>query len=172
LARLDGTYRWGDTFDFGKTKMVVVPAPGHTPGFSVLYFPQDGVVYCSDIDLTSYGPWCQNSDQFITSAYQTAKLDADFFITGHEKGVVTREEFVNGLDKYLAVICQRDRRLFASLTEPASFAEIVSRGLFYGSRIREDEFLYCWEWTMDQEHLHRLIDQGRVEFKDGKYYRL
>jgi hydroxyacylglutathione hydrolase len=171
LARLDGTYRWGEVFDLGHTKMEVIAAPGHSPGFSVMYFPQEGIVYCGDIDLTSFGPLCQDSDQFIESAHRVANLDADIFITSHESGVVSKSEFVSRLDKYLDVLVIRDQKLLDNLVAPITFEEIVKMGIFYGPRIFKDQFLYCWEWAMAKEHLRRLIKQGLVVSENGKCMR-
>lgn len=171
LARLDGTYKWGDVIDFGHTSMEVIPAPGHTPGFSVMLFPDEGIVYCTDIDLTNFGPWCADSDQFIETAYRIGGLDADVFITGHESGVVTKSEFNSRLDKYLSVICKREDLLHKALEKPMTFIEIVKMGLFYGTRISEDVFIYSWEWSICKEHLRRLVNQGLVVCEQGKYYR-
>lgn len=171
LARLDGTYTGEDSFDFGHVKMEIIPAPGHSPGYCVLYFPDEGVVYCGDIDLTKYGPWCYNSDQFIISARRVAELNADTFVTGHEEGVVTKAEFNDRLDEYLGIIYQRDTKLLNALNRPMSFKEIVQKGLFYGPRIFADDFLYCWEWAMDKEHINRLVDQDLVVRNQDKYFR-
>lgn len=171
LARLDGTYRWGDTIDFGHTKMEVISAPGHSPGFSVMYFPQEGIVYSGDIDLTSFGPWCHDSEQFVNSANQVADLEADIFITSHESGIVSKSEFTARLGKYLDVLDIRDSKLLKALERPSGFEEIVRMGTFYGPKIFKDQFMYCWEWAMTKEHLQRLIKQGRVVNEKGKYTR-
>ncbi|NLV21920.1 MAG: MBL fold metallo-hydrolase [Syntrophomonadaceae bacterium] len=169
LARLDETYCWGDVIDFGHSKMEIIPAPGHSPGFSVMYFPQEGIVYCSDIDLTKFGPWCQNSAQYIESARRVARLDADTFITGHESGIVSKDEFISRLDQYLDVIFIRDKMLLANLGSAVTFEELVRKGTFYGPKIFKDEFVYCWEWSMTKEHLQRLISQGLAAVENGKY---
>lgn len=169
LGRLDDTYQWGDVFDFGHTKMEVISAPGHSPGFSVMYFPEEGIVYCADIDLTSFGPWCEDSEQFIASAHKVAKLDADTFITGHEVGSVSKAEFNARLEQYLDVLIRRDQRMLEKMVQPLAFEEIVPMGIFYGPRIFADEFMYNWEWNMDKHHLQRLIKQELVVLKNGKY---
>ncbi|MGE5380913.1 MAG: MBL fold metallo-hydrolase [Methylocystaceae bacterium] len=171
LARLGGTYRWGETIDFGHTKMEIVAAPGHSKGFSVMYFPDQGIVYCGDIDLTKHGPWCEDADQFIASAHRVAELDADIFITSHQRGLVTKAEFAAELERYLEVIPQRDHQILNCIKEPMSLEDIVRIGLVYGSRIFTDEFLYCWEWAVIKEHLNRLVNQGLVIFDHGKYRR-
>ena len=97
-ARLHGTYKWGDIIDFGHTKMRIIAAPGHSAGFCCLHFPELGVVYTGDIDLTAFGPWYFGADGdigcFIDSALSLPKLDADTFITGHEEGILSRPAFI------------------------------------------------------------------------------
>jgi glyoxylase-like metal-dependent hydrolase (beta-lactamase superfamily II) len=151
--------------------MEIVAAPGHSPGFSVMFFPQEGIVYCGDIDLTNFGPSCRNSELFIESAYKIADLDADVFITSHETGIVSKAEFVSRLDQYLDVISQRDHKLLNALDKPMSLAEIAHKGTFYGPKILADEFVYYWEWTMVKEHLRRLINQSLVGMEQGYYVR-
>ncbi len=47
-SRVDGEYTWGDVMDFGKTRMYVLGAPGHSGGFSCMYFPEYGAIYVGD----------------------------------------------------------------------------------------------------------------------------
>ena len=171
MARLDGTYRWGDVFDFGQVRMEVIPAPGHSPGFNVMYFPLQGVVYCSDIDLTAFGPWGEDYDQFIASARRIAQLDADTFVTGHESGIVSKNDFITRLDQYLEGIDRRDKVLLGKLSRPKTQDEIIKDGTFYGPRIFKDEFVYCWEWYIVRQHLQRLLKQGLVKIENGHYVR-
>ncbi len=171
MARLDGTYSWGDVFDFGQVRMEVIPAPGHSSGFNVMYFPLQGVVYCSDIDLTTFGPWGEDYDQFVASARRIAQLDADTFVTGHESGIVSKNEFISRLDQYLEGINRRDQILLGKLSRPKTLNEIIKEGTFYGYRIFKDDFVYCWEWYMVRQHLQRLLKQGMVTFENGSYVR-
>ena len=171
MARLDETYRWGDVFDFGRVRMEVIPAPGHSQGFNVMYFPLQGIVYCSDIDLTAFGPWGEDYDQFVESARRVAQLDADTFVTGHESGIVSKNEFISRLDQYLEVIEQRDKILLKKLIQPMTLDELIKEGTFYGPRVFKDEFVYCWEWYMVRQHLQRLLKQGLVTKKNGNYIR-
>lgn len=111
-CRLDREYRWGETLDFGRTKMQIIGAPGHTAGFNCLFFPEERMAYVSDIDLTDFGPWYGGRDgdidQFIDSAWMIASLEADYFLTGHEKGLVEKAEFTRLLPGFLNKIEERD----------------------------------------------------------------
>ncbi len=174
-ARLDGTYRWGDVLDFGRTRLEVIAAPGHTAGFSCFYFPNQGVVYTGDIDLTEFGPWyCgtdSDIDQFIATARHIARLDADTFITGHEQGVLTRAEFRHRLDAYLAIIEQREQRILSALTEPLDAKQVAALGLIYGKKYLVDDWVRAWEEVAVEKHLRRLVRKGLAVCRNNKYSR-
>ena len=165
-ARLDGEYKWGEVLDFGETQMHVIGAPGHSGGFSCMYFPRYGAIYVADLDLTPFGPWYAGSDgdidQFIASSREIENVDAEFFITGHEMGVLRREEFRAGMDRYLSVIDERDRQILSALSTPLSLEEVVDRGLIYGTRFHVDAWVYMWEFITIKKHLQRLEQHGRV----------
>ncbi|MBN2254240.1 MAG: MBL fold metallo-hydrolase [Deltaproteobacteria bacterium] len=172
-SRLDGTYPWGHIFDFGKTKMHVIGAPGHSEGFCCMYFPEEGVVYVADIDLTSFGPWYGGIDgdigQFIDSCREIAGMDADTFITGHEAGILTKEEFQAGLTVFLEKIEERDSRILAALTEPATIDDVAGKGLIYGRKFHSDEWVFMWNYLMTKKHIERMVTLGRALQVDDTY---
>lgn len=172
-ARLTGTYRWGQVFHLGGTRMEVVGTPGHCQGFSCLYFPGEGAVYTGDIDLTGFGPWYgapdSDIDQFIESSRKIAGLDADYFITGHEAGVLSRKEFRAGLDAYLEKIAGRDRRIASALEIPLTLKEIAELGLIYGKQFLVDQWVRAWEELMVAKHLERMVNRGDLAFDGEKY---
>lgn len=172
-ARLDGTYQWGEVMDFGATRMEVIGTPGHSAGFCCLYFPGEGVVYTGDIDLTSFGPWCFGADgdfdQFVKSAEIIANLDAGAYITGHEAGIVNRDDFRTALKQYLDIIDKREARIMAALAEPLSFAHLCDLGLIYGKKFLADEWVRAWDALTVRKHLDRLSLKGIITFDSGRY---
>jgi len=165
-ARVDEEYRWGDVLDFGKTRMEIIGTPGHSQGFSCMNFPDHGVMYVADIDLTSFGPWYAGSDSdidlFISSCEKIKTIDCEQFITGHERGVLGREDFLAGLDRFIAIIDQRDRAILSVLTRPLPLREIVDRGLIYSSKYHVDAWIYMWEFIMIKKHIRRMVDRGQI----------
>lgn len=163
-ARLDGTYRWGEKFDFGSTGMEVIGAPGHSAGFSCFYFPGQGLVYTGDIDLTGFGPFYGGADSdidhFIDSALKIADLDADVYVTGHEAGILSRAEFCRLLESYLEVIDSRERKILATLSQPVTLGEIAGMGLIYGEKYLVDDWLRAWEELMVKKHLNSWPAKG------------
>ncbi len=175
-ARIDGTYRWGDIMDFGTTKMEVIGTPGHSAGFCCFHFPHEGVVYVSDMDLTSFGPWYFGADgdieQFIVSAEKIANLDAEIFMTGHEAGAVPRDDFRTAIQKYIEIIDQRDQIILAAMDEPTSLENLHSMGLIYGRKFLVDEWVRAWDMGAVKKHLDRLAARGMIIFSNGRYLKL
>ena len=172
-ARIDGTYAWGETFDCGTVTMQMIGAPGHSEDFSCPYFPDYGLVYTADMDLTDFGPWYGGSDgdidAFIASAREIAGLDAEIFVTGHEKGIVTKNQFAEGLTIFLEKIEERDRRILDSLTETETLDELSDMGLIYRKKFLVDDWIYMWNKIMTKKHLQRLVKHGTVQ-KMGESY--
>ncbi|HOO39360.1 MAG TPA: MBL fold metallo-hydrolase [Deltaproteobacteria bacterium] len=172
-ARIDGQYKWGDVLDFGKVKMHVIGAPGHSAGFSCMYFPDYGVVYTADLDLTAFGPWYGGSDGdidlFISSCRQIETLDADIFITGHEVGIVSRLEFRARMESFLKIIDERDKKILSTLSKPHTLKELVDQGVIYGKKYHVDAWVYMWEQVMIRKHVERLIRQQMICRIDDKF---
>ena len=172
-ARLDGSYSWGHVFDFGKTKMHVIGTPGHSEGFCCMYFPNDGIVYVADIDLTSFGPWYGGTDSdinlFIDSCREIEKLDADVFITGHEAGILNKKDFQTGLAVFLERINERDVRILSALTEPSTLKDLAEHGLIYGRKFHADAWVYMWNYLMTKKHVERLVERGQVIQSDNTF---
>jgi len=174
-ARVDGTYRWGDIMDFGATRMEVIGTPGHSAGFCCLHFPNEGVVYTGDIDLTSFGPWYFGADgdmeQFIRSSEAIADLDVETYITGHEAGIVNRDDFKMAIKKYIEIFDKREERILAVLSEPVSLENLCAMGLIYGKKFLIDDWVRAWDALTVKKHLDHLMAQGMIDYSNGKYVR-
>lgn len=175
-AHLHGSYRWGDTMDFGDTAMKVIGTPGHSAGFCCLHFPKEGVVYTGDIDMTAFGPWYFGADgdidQFIESARALTDLDADTFVTGHESGILGRTEFLNRMEDFLDIINTRDALVLNALSGPLGIEELKKIGLFYGKKFLVDSWVQAWEEMAIRKHLERLVKQGQIDCHQDIYRRL
>ena len=174
--RLDGTYRPGDRMDFGSTKMDIIGTPGHSAGSCCLSFPDEGVLYTGDIDLTAFGPWYFGADGdlelFIQSAEAIARLDAETYITGHEAGIVGRIDFRGRLKRYLEIIDTRDETILNALDEPCPLADICAMGLIYGKKFLVDEWVRAWNAQAVRRHLDHLVKEGLILCSDGVYAKI
>ena len=90
------------------------------------------------------------------------KVEAEYFITGHERGILSRKEFRTGMDRYLAVIDKRDEKILSVISSPLSLEEVVDRRLIYGRRFHVDAWVNMWEFITIKKHLLRMERQQKV----------
>ncbi len=160
LGEISGTYEYEEEYSFGGVKAVFLHTPGHTNGLSCPYFPELGIVYVSDYDMTSFGPWYNGTDgdidAFIKSAKRLLDLDAKTYITGHQKGIFTKAEFKEAMGKFLAIIEKRDEKIAKYASRGITFEELSTMGIFYPKKALEQPILNTWERSGIRKHLQRL----------------
>jgi glyoxylase-like metal-dependent hydrolase (beta-lactamase superfamily II) len=161
----------GEELRFGKTRAVAVVAPGHTPGHLCLHFPDDGVLFLGDYDLTEFGPWYGDltgeMEAFRRSALRLAGIVADRYVVSHE-GPVHRGTIAGKMSAYLSVIDRREEALRGYLREPRTRAEIIARRLIYGPG-RDGPWFDYGEWALLSKHLEAMLVRGEAALHDGAY---
>lgn len=164
------SYTFDADWEIGKVRIVMVHAPGHTDGFCCPYFPDEGIVYTGDIDLTTFGPWYAGTDgnieQFIASAQRIAQLDADWFITGHQEGILSWVDFINKLEQFLDVIHKRQKRLVTLLEAGIKPEDIPNYGLLYPPKYQVDPWIAMWERITVRKHLEYYTRQSKGQNKE------
>ncbi|MBV7508067.1 MBL fold metallo-hydrolase [Bacillus sp. sid0103] len=175
LGEISGTFEYEINYTFGDVNVLFLHTPGHTSGLSCPYFPDLGVVYVGDYDMTSFGPWYNgtdgNIDDFITSGKRLLSLDADTYITGHQKGIFTKQEFKQAMDQFLAIIEKRDETIDQYVRQGLTFEELTKIGIFYPKKSLEKNLLLTWERSGIRKHLHRLglsIPESKTELVMSK----
>ncbi len=167
----------GHVFDLGDVTATVVHLPGHTAGHCGLLVEPTGFLYLADIDLTSFGPMYgdvgSSVDDYLASIARVRDIDARWYGTFHQKGVVTgAEDFRGRLDAYEGVIHRRDERLLAFLAQPHGIADIVAHRLVYRPHVALP-FVDAVEQRTAELHLARLQRHGQVMYlEDGTYHRV
>ncbi|MFL6557501.1 MAG: MBL fold metallo-hydrolase [Bacillus sp. (in: firmicutes)] len=160
LGGFSGTYEYETNYSFGDVNVTFLHTPGHTSGLSCPYFPELGVVFSGDYDMTSFGPWYNgtdgNIDDFIASGHRLLTLDADTYITGHQKGIFSKQEFQLAMEKFLAIIERRDETIDGYVRKGLTFEELTNIGIFYPKKSLENTILLTWERSGIRKHLHRL----------------
>ena len=161
----------GEELRFGDTRAVAVVAPGHTPGHLCLHFPDDGILFLGDYDLTAFGPWYGDApcgiDGFRKSALRLASIAADQYVVSHE-GPVHRGPIGEKMRAYLAVIDRREEALRDHVREPRTRAGIIAARLIYGAD-RDGPWFDYGEWALLSKHLDGMIARGEVALRDGAY---
>jgi glyoxylase-like metal-dependent hydrolase (beta-lactamase superfamily II) len=176
LPRTDvHAYRDGDVFELGGTRVRALHAPGHTRGHSMLHVEPDDVLYLGDVDLSSFGPYYGDAwsslEDFERTLEMARGITARWYATFHHVGVIEgRDAFVARLDRYAAVIAERERRLLAYLAEPRSLDEIAAHRFVYRPQAPVP-FAEAVERRSMAQHVVRLVRDGRVREADRGRFR-
>lgn len=162
----------GDLLIFGDTKMQVILTPGHTAGHCSFHFPDYGILFLGDLDLSRFGPWygdrVSDIDETIQSMHRLLEIPADIYITSHEIGVI-RGDITELAEKYLNVITLREERVLEFLKKPRTADEIVERWIIFRRELQPRYFFEFAERGMIIKHLERLIRNGKIRSKEGKF---
>ena len=167
------TFADGDVLVLGDTRARVVHTPGHTPGHSCFWFPDERVLFSADIDLTPFGPWYGNAasdiDQSLASIRRLAELSPEFTVTGHDAGLI-RGDIRPQLAAYAAVIEARHARVLDAIREPRTLAEVTALAIVYGPLYSPTNSYHLQEWRMIRHHLARAVRRGEAEEVEGGRY--
>ena len=167
-------YQDGDVFDLGRTRVRVIHAPGHTRGHCVLHTEPEDVLYLGDIDLSSFGPYYGDAWSSLVDFERTLAMvrdvEARWYATFHHIGLLDgRAAFLERLDRFAAVIAQREARLLSFLEAPRTLDEIATHRFVYrpGDPVPYAEPV---ERRSMGQHVERLLAAGRVrEVEPGRY---
>ena len=167
----------GDVFDLGGgVRVRAVHAPGHTRGHSFFHVEPDDVLYLGDVDLSSFGPYYGDAWSSLADFERTLALARTFdvrcYATFHHIGVVEgRAAFLERLDRYAAVIDDRERRLLDYLREPHTLDDIAVHRFVYRPQDAVS-FAEPVERRSMSQHVDRLVAAGVVrEVAPGRFAR-
>jgi len=153
----------------------ILHTPGHTPGHLCFFFPEQGVLFLGDYDLTPFGPWYGDRDSSITSTIASVrrleKHPARTWLTCHETGVFETQPGRLWHD-YLEVIETREKKLIDFIEQPRSREEIINAWIVYRKERKPADFYRFAEWANMKKHLEGLMATGRVMLEDGRYRKL
>jgi glyoxylase-like metal-dependent hydrolase (beta-lactamase superfamily II) len=161
-------------FDLGGVRVRAIHAPGHTLGHSLFHIEPDDVLYLGDIELSSFGPYygdaCSSLVDFERSLALVREIPARYYATFHHIGVLEgRAAFLERLDRFSAVIGDRESRLLAYLAEPHTLEEIALHRFVYrpGDPV---SFATPVERHSMKQHVDRLLATGQLhEIEPGRY---
>jgi glyoxylase-like metal-dependent hydrolase (beta-lactamase superfamily II) len=157
----------------GSTTLEAVHLPGHTRGHSGFRVGSD-VFFLSDIDLTGFGPYYgdvwSDLEDFEASLAKVREEDARWYVTFHHKGVIEgRDDFVELLDAFEAVIPRRHAAMLEFLAEPRSLDDMAAHRFIYRPHV-EHSFADHVELRSAELHVQRMLARGEaVEDEPGRY---
>ncbi len=162
-----------EILDFGDIKVQVIHTPGHTPGHLSFYLPEADLLFCADIDLTSFGPFYghdfANIADFIDSIHKLNHLGAKHAATGHSGPY---DDNVDDIFKhYEGVIYERDRIVLEQLNRPCRLDDLLNKNLIYSRYPKPPDFNRWFEQVHLEKHLERLSALGRVQKLNGIWKR-
>jgi glyoxylase-like metal-dependent hydrolase (beta-lactamase superfamily II) len=162
----------GEELRFGKTRAVAIVVPGHTPGHLCLFFPDDGILFLGDYDLTGFGPWYGDAPcdigGFRRSARRLSNVGARLHVASHE-GPLHRGPIDRKVEAYLSVIERREEALREFLRKPRTRGEIIGEKLVYGPG-REGPWFDYGEWALLSKHLDGMLARGEARLEEGRYF--
>ncbi len=163
----------GHLFDLGGINVEAVHLPGHTRGHSGFRI-DGGVFFLSDIDLTGFGPYYGDEwsslEDFDESLSKIRDEEADWYVTFHHKGIIEgRQEFVERIDTFHAVIERRHQAMLEYLVEPRTIDEMMEHRFVYRPHV-EHVFANSVEHRTATLHLARMHERGEAtEVEPGKW---
>ena len=165
----------GSSMSFGSIKVEFLAAPGHTPGSVALHFPEHGILFLADYDLTPFGPWYgdvgSNIEHTISTIKMLQQIPASIWLASHEQGVF--ESPPGALwQRYLDVIYTREEKLLALLDRPCSINDVVNAWIVYRKPREPLSFYTFTEKALMTKHLEWLMRKGLVEHDNGRYKRV
>jgi hydroxyacylglutathione hydrolase len=165
MGSAEHCYPYDQTITIAGEPAIMLHTPGHCEGYCCPYFPNYGVLYVGDFDLTSFGPWYNNADSdidsFIRSACKTLEVDAEYFVTAHHKGIFNRDDYKRKLQDYLTIIGRREEKVKQVIQRGVPPKDIVREEIFYFRKNhQQDTSLLNSEIIGIAKHIQRLIRQG------------
>jgi len=162
FSRYDGSF----SLRINGLKMEFTAAPGHSRGHMGVYFPQERILFTSDLGLNRFGPWYgwPDSDmvQYIDSILTLKALKPRLLLTSHE-GVI-RKDIDAVFDRCLQAFFIREESVKQRIEAGWSKQDIVEDGIYFTSKDKVREpmrtFLVMWDAYMFDHHLAKLEEGG------------
>jgi glyoxylase-like metal-dependent hydrolase (beta-lactamase superfamily II) len=159
------TFQAGENFTAGRVRVACVGTPGHSPGHSAFYFPEDKILFTGDMGVDRFGPWYgwQDCDlkELLASILRLRGLNVNLLLTSHG-GIIFRD-INTAWDLALARVARREASIRERLDRGMDKTAIVAEGIFFPNKgaVREPmrSFLFMWDDMMFDHH-QALLEEG------------
>lgn len=159
----------GDILEAGGCQAELIHLPGHTPGHMGLFFPEQSLLFITDIDLSPLGPWygnvVSNMKDYKQSIERVRHFECDWYYTSHGEIIYDRKTFLEKLNVFDSHFERRDNIILDALSKgEKSIKELCDLEVVYRhSTLKKMPHLLAMERIHVKFHLEELIDQGIVE---------
>jgi cyclase len=115
----------------GGKEIHLIPLGGHTPATSVVFFPQERLLFTGDLVITDRPPFLSqgNTKQWLQALTYLRKLRYDVLIPGH--GEPTGKEATERMSEYLRMVRRKVRSAYRSGLPKADTARSLSHLIRY-----------------------------------------
>ncbi len=162
------TFEDGTVFDTGTERIHVVHLPGHTPGHCGFYFENADLFFCSDIDLTPYGPWYASPASHLGLWRESLKRATDFiaqsYIPSHGERVYDREQYLEKITRFSQILKTRHEVIQEEFQNHPEITaqELCGKGIIYRKSAVQDNLKAHFEWMMIQKHIDEIKNNSPV----------
>jgi cyclase len=120
------TYTGRTIFLKGGTEIHLIPLGGHTPATTVVFFPQERLLFAGDLVVTNRPPFLSQGDtkEWLAALTYLRRLDYDILIPGH--GELTGKEATESMSSFLRLIRRKVRSAYRSGLSKADTARSLS----------------------------------------------
>ncbi|MBI2913399.1 MAG: MBL fold metallo-hydrolase [Chloroflexi bacterium] len=136
----------------GRVIELLYMGPAHTPGDTLIYLPQEKVLFAGDVAFHYVvpGPFDCHVSGWIRVCDRAAELDVDVIVPGH--GPIGAKSDMREMRDYLALVRREARRSFAAGEPEEEAARKLKVGGFYA------------QWA-NPERLPLLVQRLYMEFR-------
>jgi cyclase len=115
----------------GDKEIHLIPLGGHTPATTVIYFPNEKLLFAGDMVVTNRPPFLSqgNTKQWLQALTYLRKLRYDILIPGH--GELTGKEATENMSTYLRLVRRKVRSAYRSGLSKADTARSLSHLIRY-----------------------------------------
>jgi cyclase len=115
----------------GDKEIHLIPLGGHTPATSVVFFPQERLLFTGDLVITDRPPFLSqgNTKEWLQALTYLRKLRYDVLIPGH--GEPTGKEATERMSDYLRMVRRKVRSAYRSGLPKADTARSLSHLIRY-----------------------------------------
>lgn len=154
----------GKEINCGHVRLKALHLPGHSPGHYGFYIEKEGILFTSDLDLASNGPWYGGAychvGQLEESIRRLLDIKPEILLSSHRRVFRQSEDDIPRLfTRYLDVVLKREERVLTYIEQPRGLDEMVKME-HMKLALPDVPLIIFWNKVMFIKHLDNLINKG------------